>query len=104
VSYEVKECYGWVVICYLCEQFGAIFDREWRAVRKNDLGAPLHLCRWCRSHAVWCQEHQRYHRPDDLHRHACASCGGLFTTRVKERIDYCPSCRSAMRVVAGART
>jgi hypothetical protein len=103
VSYQFKPRYGWIVACDLCDSFGALFDRDWREMRKSEQGDPIHLCRACRKTALWCQEHRRYHRPADNHRCACRRCGGLFTARVSQQIEYCPSCGRLAPAAAAAR-
>jgi hypothetical protein len=104
VSFQNKERYGWMVVCDLCGCFGAIFDRDWREMRKDSSGEPAHLCRRCRRDAVWCEVHKQYHRPEDNHRRACVMCGGLFTARVNQRINRCPSCLRAGRLAVGAHS
>jgi len=103
VSLKTKELYGWVVVCDLCQSVGALCERDWREMGRDEHGQPLHLCRSCRKTAVWCEYHHRYHQPGDNHRRACAECGGLFTARVDQHIEHCPSCRRAMPVAAPTR-
>ncbi|HMP40095.1 MAG TPA: hypothetical protein PKA05_06920 [Roseiflexaceae bacterium] len=92
MSYEIHGAGCAVVVCDLCRARGAIGDRDWREGRPSASGGAQHLCRNCRQHAVWCEEHHAYHAPDSLHRCACKECGGLYTSVVKARINYCPSC------------
>ena len=93
VSLKSKELYGWVVVCDLCASVGALCERDWREMGRDEHGQPMHLCRSCRKTAVWCATHHCYHRPDDNHRRACAACGGLFTALVSQRHERCLSCR-----------
>lgn len=93
MSLKSKEIYGWVVGCDLCESVGALCERDWRAMGRDECGQPIHLCRDCRKTAVWCEEHHRFHRPADNHRRACATCGGLFTSQVGQGHGLCPVCR-----------
>jgi hypothetical protein len=93
VSLKSKEVYGWMVSCDLCESVGALCERDWREMSRDEHGQPIHLCRDCRKTAVWCDTHHHFHRPADNHRRACASCGGLFTSQVSQRHDLCPTCR-----------
>lgn len=97
MSIQERARYGTVVICDLCEEVGALFDRDWRVMRRDTAGEPVHLCRKCHKVAVWCAAHQAYHRPSDNHRRACSACGGLFTSEVRQGIEHCPSCRRALQ-------
>ncbi|KAB8142622.1 hypothetical protein F8S13_13785 [Chloroflexia bacterium SDU3-3] len=92
MSYQHKS-YGWVVVCNVCNEFGPIGDRYLRRMEGGTDEDPIHLCAKCASIAMWCDAHQTYHLPDSLHRHACADCGGLFTSVVSEQIYRCPSCQ-----------
>lgn len=92
MSYQLHAEKVPVVACDLCERIGAIGDRDWREMRTTAAGQRLHLCPQCRGRARWCEVHQAYHAPTDLHRCACAECGGLHTSVVADQIAYCPSC------------
>ncbi|MEN9934719.1 MAG: hypothetical protein RLZZ387_1298 [Chloroflexota bacterium] len=81
-----------VVVCDVCSEAAAVGDTRMRLMRHDASGHSHHLCSGCRVWAEWCQTHQRYHLPDDLHRTACTACGGLFTAQVRLRIAHCPSC------------
>lgn len=96
MSFQTHLRFGSVVVCDVCHRVGAICDRDWREMAAGADGEPLHLCRVCRKHAVWCAAHQSFHRPADNHRRACIVCGGLFTAQVQLHIEHCPSCRRAM--------
>jgi hypothetical protein len=91
VSFQSRGTYD-VVACDACNTVGAVGDRRFRVMRRDAAGATHHLCDSCRVWAEWCDTHQRFHMPNDLHRRACADCGGLFTSRVRQRIRHCPSC------------
>jgi hypothetical protein len=91
VSFQSRGTYD-VVACDVCSTIGAVGDRRFRVMRRDATGATHHLCSTCRVWAEWCDTHQSYHMPDDLHRHACADCGGLFTSRVRQHLLHCPSC------------
>jgi hypothetical protein len=84
-----------LVVCDGCGARGAVGDRDWRQMRRTSAGAAAHLCPSCRRSAIWCEAHQRYHRPGDSHRCACADCGGLYTTTIDSGIARCPSCQRA---------
>lgn len=94
MSYQSYRHYT-VVVCDICRARGAAGDRDWREMGQNGVGEPIHLCPHCRPSAVWCEVHQCYHRPEDNHRQACATCGGLFTSMVKAQRVQCPSCQRA---------
>lgn len=103
MSYQEMARFGHVVVCDLCEAVGAIGDRDWREMRRDATGAPLHVCRKCRKEAVWCQVHQQYHRANELHRRPCIMCGGLYTAAITRDTNYCPSCaRAALPPQPGA--
>jgi hypothetical protein len=93
MSFQIKPRYGKMVVCDACGDFGVIGDWDWRKMRCDELGQPMHLCRVCRPSAVWCSSHQQYHLPNSLHRRPCAICGGLFTSQVSQNIEHCPQCR-----------
>lgn len=84
-----------LVTCDLCGASGRAGDTRFRLMRRDAAGRSHHLCPSCRVWAEWCEAHQQYHQPEDLHRRACASCGGLFTARVRLHIEHCPSCQRA---------
>ncbi len=87
-----------VVVCDLCGTYGAVGDSDWREVRAAADGHARHLCRECGRRAVWCAIHDSYHLPDSNHRRPCIGCGGLFTARVSEARERCPSCQRALRL------
>lgn len=101
MSYQQKQPYGWIVACDICDQISAIGNRDWREMRKDAHGKPIHLCPHCRKTAVWIEAHQRYYQPDDNLRTPCVVCGGLFTAHVNQHIRHCPSCCRRL-VAAGA--
>lgn len=84
------------VACDLCGATSRAGDTRFRLMRRDTAGKSHHLCPNCRVWAEWCEAHQQYHRPDDLHRRACANCGGLFTSRVRLHIAHCPGCLRAI--------
>lgn len=92
MSYRTISGGSWVVTCDLCRSVGPVYSPLHAQVRTKD-GQPLHLCRSCRRVARWCVAHQEYHLPKALHRTACATCGGLFTSRFDLGLSHCPSCR-----------
>jgi len=102
VSYQEYRRFGDVVVCDVCKRVGAVGDRDWREMRKDARGAPIHLCHECRRAAVWCAAHAQYHLPDSLHRRPCIACGGLFTSQVSHGIEHCPQCRRSLPAPAGA--
>jgi hypothetical protein len=91
MSFRSKGRYD-IVACDLCGTTGAVGDTRFRLMRQDSRSQPHHLCPDCRVWAEWCPTHQQYHRPSDLHRRACRSCGGLYTSRVELRIEHCPGC------------
>jgi len=96
MSYQEHKHFGTVVVCDVCSSIGAVFDRDWRQMKSNAQGEPIHLCRACRKTTTWCETHQGYHKPTDNHRCACVACGGLFTSVVQQGIKHCPSCRRSL--------
>lgn len=93
MSFQIKPRYGRMVVCDICGEFGVIGDWDWRKVRTDAEGEPIHLCRVCRPAAAWCAEHEQYHLHGSLHRPKCVSCGGLFTIRFGQQGEHCPQCR-----------
>jgi hypothetical protein len=100
MSFQKHASFEFVVMCDACHAIGAIGDRDWKKVRVNGDGHAIHLCRHCMKHAEWCAVHQCYHLPEQLHRCPCVLCGGLFTARVSQHIEHCPSCRRIEAVAA----
>jgi hypothetical protein len=96
VSYQECAHHIDAVVCDICGRCGAIGNRDWREMRQDDHGAPIHLCRICRRSAVWCAAHSQYHLPESLHRRPCIVCGGLFTSKVGQNIEHCRQCRRAL--------
>lgn len=94
MSYQHLSSYA-LVVCDGCGVRGAVGDHDWRQMRASPGRTPIHLCPQCRRVAIWCEVHQRYHRPSDNHRCACADCGGLFTTSATSGITRCPGCQRA---------
>jgi hypothetical protein len=105
MSFRSKGRYD-LVACDMCGITGAVGDTRFRLMRQDSHSLPQHLCPDCRVWAEWCPTHQQFHRPSDLHRCACRSCGGLYTSRVELRIEHCPSClrelQTALPVSAAA--
>lgn len=95
MSLECKRGEPRLVICDSCGDYSWCGDHSWRLMPHSTVERLIHLCPACRPGAVWCAAHQQYHRPDALHRHACADCGGLFTSAARDAISRCPSCRRA---------
>lgn len=95
MSFQSRGTYD-VIMCDVCKAVSAVGDTRMRLVRRDASGTSHHLCPDCRVWAEWCEAHQQYHRPDDLHRKPCAECGGLYTSRVSQHIEHCPSCLRAL--------
>lgn len=95
MSYQSTQHNTRVIVCDICQASGPATDHRWRPTRHSTTERPMHLCPSCWRVAVWCPAHQAYHLPDAFHRRACADCGGLFTSVVREEITRCPACRRA---------
>lgn len=95
MSFEYKRSDCRVVVCDICSKCSYVGDRQWRLMPHQNAEQPIHLCPECRLVAIYCAAHQQYHLPQTMHRHACADCGGLFTSVVRDRITQCPGCRRA---------
>ncbi len=93
MSYQYKRADAQVVVCDACGDYSWVSDPQWRPTRQSSAEHPLHLCPKCRHAAIWCSAHQQYHLPHESHRRACADCGGLFTSVVRDAIVRCPACR-----------
>jgi len=104
MSYQGERLYERVVVCDICGSWGAIGDLDWRKMRHSTYEHPIHLCRKCRPHAIWCVAHQQYHLADSLHRRPCVACGGLFTAQVGQQIEHCPQCRRGLPASAARPT
>ncbi|HNP85643.1 MAG: hypothetical protein JST60_18260 [Chloroflexi bacterium SZAS-1] len=95
MSYQYKRKDTLVTACDLCHDFSWVGDRRWRAMPHSTAEDPIHLCQACQRVALWCDAHRQYHFPESFHRHACADCGGLFTSVVRNALMRCPACRRA---------
>jgi hypothetical protein len=95
VSFTTYKGYE-VVACDVCRQIAAIGYGAWRLMRHTTDGQPRHLCPGCRKAAQWCEAHQTYHLPTELHRRPCVSCGGLFTAQVDLGRQHCPACARSL--------
>jgi hypothetical protein len=93
---SIEGCKGYrLVRCDMCGGESFYKSPGWRLMRHTADGQPVHLCDECRAGAIWCAEHQRYHRAGEMHRRPCAGCGGLFTARADLGLEHCPACARA---------
>ena len=95
MSYQYKRNDIRVIVCDVCGDFSSPGDHRWQPTAQSTVERPIHICPACRRVALWCPAHQQYHLPNSFHRHACADCGGLFTSVVRDALTRCPACRRA---------
>ena len=93
MSIQLRNNLYHVVVCDICGDFSYVGDRNLRQMPMHGADGSLHLCRACRTNALWCAAHGAYHPADTMHRQPCVDCGGLFTSVVKAQLSHCPACR-----------